>query len=87
MTERKHERFGARVLRLRTKKGWSLSELSRRCGGHPCLQYLSELEKGYQDNPSLRMVEALAHALGVSPIKLAGWGRGKGILVERAEKH
>lgn len=71
--KKKRERFGSRVHKLRTGKGWSLSELSRRCGGHPAPQYLSQLERGDRDNPSLRVVEALALALGVSPIELAGW--------------
>jgi transcriptional regulator with XRE-family HTH domain len=36
-------------------------------------QYISDLERGKTDNPSLRDLEALAAALGIPAAYLAGW--------------
>jgi transcriptional regulator with XRE-family HTH domain len=36
-------------------------------------QYISDLERGKTDNPSLRDLEALAEALGIPAAYLAGW--------------
>lgn len=35
--------------------------------------YISELETGSADNPTLKVIESLAKALGVRPEYLAGW--------------
>lgn len=36
-------------------------------------QYISDLERGKTDNPSVRDLERIAAALGVSPSYLLGW--------------
>lgn len=36
-------------------------------------QYISDLERGKTDNPSVRDLERIAAALGVSPAYLLGW--------------
>lgn len=36
-------------------------------------QYISDLERGKTDNPSVRDLERIAGALGVSPAYLLGW--------------
>ncbi|MGE3336020.1 MAG: helix-turn-helix domain-containing protein [Rhodospirillaceae bacterium] len=56
-----------KVRQLRTKKGWSQERLAEEAGIHRV--YLAGIELG-QRNPSLRNLENLAHALGVSLPKL-----------------
>ena len=46
-------------------------ELAARAGVRP--GYVSELETGSADNPTLKVIESLAQALGVRPEYLAGW--------------
>lgn len=61
--------FGARVRRLRERKGWSQEELAHKAGVH--VTYLSGLERGRR-NPTLKIIEQVALALDVSPSKLLG---------------
>lgn len=56
-----------RIRHLRAKKGWSQERLAEEAGIHRV--YLSGIELGKR-NPSLKNLENLAHALGVSLAKL-----------------
>lgn len=51
------------VKKFRELLGWSQNELAKRSGvSQP---YISELEDGKADNPSMKTLEKLANALGV----------------------
>ncbi|MYL54334.1 helix-turn-helix domain-containing protein [Pontibacillus yanchengensis] len=54
---------GEKIKDLRTKRGLSLTELSRESGVSK--SYLSFLERGMQQNPSIEVIEKIAHALKV----------------------
>jgi transcriptional regulator with XRE-family HTH domain len=56
-----------RIKSLRSRLGWSQERLAEEAGIHRV--YLAGIELG-QRNPSLRNLENLAHALGVSLPKL-----------------
>ncbi len=59
--------LGARLRRLRTERGQTLTETARRAGISP--QYLSEIERGIKE-PSSEMIAAVAGALGVTLLDL-----------------
>jgi len=61
------EVVGARLRRLRHRRGQTLTEVARRAGVSP--QYLSEIERGRKD-PSSEMLAAVAGALGVRVLEL-----------------
>jgi transcriptional regulator with XRE-family HTH domain len=54
------KRLGANVRRLRLEKGWSQEEFADRAGIHRT--YVSDIERGAR-NPTISIVEKLAHAL------------------------
>ncbi|WP_237458607.1 helix-turn-helix domain-containing protein [Pontibacillus yanchengensis] len=54
---------GEKIKDLRSKRGLSLTELSRESGVSK--SYLSFLERGMQQNPSIDVIEKIAHALKV----------------------
>ncbi|MEK7601641.1 MAG: helix-turn-helix transcriptional regulator [Patescibacteria group bacterium] len=56
-----------RVKEIRLKKGVSQGKLARALGIHPT--YVSQIERGIR-NPTIKNIEKLARALGVSPDKL-----------------
>jgi transcriptional regulator with XRE-family HTH domain len=56
-----------RIRQLRAKKGWSQERLAEGAGIHRV--YLAGIERGRR-NPSLRNLENLAGALGISLAKL-----------------
>ncbi|KAA0548338.1 helix-turn-helix transcriptional regulator [Bacillus sp. BGMRC 2118] len=56
---------GKKIQDLRTKKGMTLSELSKVSGVSK--SYLSFIERGIQKNPSIDVIERLASALDVQP--------------------
>ncbi|MBM6619061.1 helix-turn-helix domain-containing protein [Bacillus suaedaesalsae] len=56
---------GKKIQDLRTKKGMTLSELSKVSGVSK--SYLSFIERGIQKNPSIDVIERLAAALEVQP--------------------
>ena len=57
------ERFGERVRELRRAKGLSQEELAFKANVHRT--YLGSIERG-ERNPSLKNINAIARALGVS---------------------
>jgi DNA-binding Xre family transcriptional regulator len=58
-------RFGDIVLLGRTLRGWSLRDLAKVSGiSNP---FLSQLETGKCDNPTIDVVEKLARAFGCTP--------------------
>lgn len=59
--------LGARLRRLRTDRGRTLTDTARRAGISP--QYLSEIERGIKE-PSSEMIAAVAGALGVTLLDL-----------------
>ncbi|WP_022916766.1 helix-turn-helix domain-containing protein [Ruania albidiflava] len=59
--------LGARLRRLRTDRGQTLTETAERAGISP--QYLSEIERGVKE-PSSEMIAAVAGALGVTLLDL-----------------
>ena len=59
--------LGARIIELRTKKGWSQSDLARACGKDR--QAIEKLENG-KVNPTLYTLYEVANALEVSLGKL-----------------
>jgi len=60
--------LGARLRRLRSGKGYSLTRTARRAGISP--QYLSEIERGLKE-PSSEIVAAVAGALDCTVFELA----------------
>ncbi|WP_456276812.1 helix-turn-helix domain-containing protein [Bacillus sp. AK128] len=54
---------GKRIKELRLKRGMSLTELSNVSGVSK--SYLSFIERGKQNNPSIEVMEKLAHALKI----------------------
>ena len=60
-----------RIRQLRSKKGWSQERLAEEAGIHRV--YLAGIERGKR-NPSLKSLEHLADALGVSLPKLFEFG-------------
>ncbi|NBW10627.1 MAG: XRE family transcriptional regulator [Caulobacteraceae bacterium] len=61
------EVFGRNVRRLRQRSGLSLEALATDIG--VSYSYLGEIERG-QRNPTLRIVDQVALALGTTPAKL-----------------
>lgn len=57
--------LGAKIAALRELRGLSLGGLAERAGGM-AKSYLAKLERGEVDNPGLRTLAAIAHALGVT---------------------
>jgi transcriptional regulator with XRE-family HTH domain len=62
--------LGARIRRRRKVLGLTAKELARLAGVSP--SYVSQLEHGTQDRPSLDVLSTLASALGVPPAELLG---------------
>ena len=60
--------LGARLRRLRSGKGYSLTRTARRAGISP--QYLSEIERGLKE-PSSEVVAAVAGALDCTVLEVA----------------
>ena len=60
-------KLGIRIKQLRKEKGISQEELAFKAGLHRT--YLSDIERGTR-NVSIRNIEKIAKALGVTPSKL-----------------
>lgn len=60
--------FGANVRRIRRAQDLSQEELAHRANVHRT--YLSALERSGGRNPTIRVVERIAKALGVTPGQL-----------------
>ena len=56
------DRLGKNLRQLRQDKGWSQEEFAHLAGIHRT--YISDLERGAR-NPTIKIVEQLANALGV----------------------
>ncbi|KAB7671709.1 helix-turn-helix domain-containing protein [Bacillus sp. B1-b2] len=56
--------IGERIRYLRLQKGYSISRLAKESGVSKT--YLSNLDRGIQDNPSLQILEKIAKKLGTS---------------------
>lgn len=67
MKETLAQRFGRCVRQLRVEQGWSQVEFGERCGYFQT--YLSRLERG-QANPTLKVMEDIANALGLTIYEL-----------------
>ncbi len=68
------ERFGRRVRELREANGLSQEELAFKVGVHRT--YLGGIERG-ERNPSLKNIDSIANALGVSLAVLFLFGERK----------
>lgn len=55
--------IGERIQMLRKRKGLSLTELSQRAG--VAKSYLSSIERGLQQNPSIQFLEKIGEVLNV----------------------
>lgn len=55
--------IGQRIQMLRKRKGFSLTELSQRAG--VAKSYLSSIERGLQQNPSIQFLEKIGEVLNV----------------------
>lgn len=55
--------IGSYIKQLRSKKGMSLSELAERAG--VAKSYISSIERGIQQNPSIQTLEKISGVLGV----------------------
>jgi len=60
--------FGDNIKRLREEKGLGINELSRISGVNA--SYISAMERGEKDNPTLSTLEKLAVVLGVTTSEL-----------------
>ncbi|NIK76081.1 XRE family transcriptional regulator of biofilm formation [Paenibacillus castaneae] len=56
--------IGERIQSLRKRKGLSLTELSQRAG--VAKSYLSSIERGLQQNPSIQFLEKIGNVLNVT---------------------
>lgn len=56
------QRFGKRVRDLRVQRGWTQEQLGEKAGKH--WTYIGGIERGTR-NPTIEVVEAIAHALEV----------------------
>ncbi|MDE5053932.1 helix-turn-helix transcriptional regulator [Niallia taxi] len=56
--------IGKRIRYLRLKKGYSISRLAKEAGVSKT--YLSNLDRGLQNNPSLQFLEKVVSKLGTS---------------------
>lgn len=56
--------IGMRIRLLRIEKGWSISELAE--NAQVAKSYLSNIERGVQENPSIHLLEKVSAALQVS---------------------
>ncbi len=63
--------LGENVRRIRESKGWSQDKLSEASGLHRT--YISGIERGIR-NPTIKIVQKIAIALGVCPGQLLGNG-------------
>ncbi len=70
MTNDERVSLGQRLHRLRTDRGLGLGELARRC--EVSKGYLSQLERGEANNPSVEAVRKLAAGLEVPVADLLG---------------
>ncbi|UII56510.1 helix-turn-helix domain-containing protein [Cytobacillus spongiae] len=61
---------GKRIKQARLKRGYSINELAERAGVSK--SYLSYIERGIQENPSLQVLAKLAKTLGTSVEELLG---------------
>lgn len=61
--EELNKKIGQRIVRLRTKKGWSQSDLARACNKDR--QAMEKLENG-RVNPTLYSLLEISRALGVT---------------------
>lgn len=81
--------LGGNVARLRELRGMSLSALADSAGGL-AKSYLAKLEKGEVENPGLRTMSAIAHALDVTVADLLRTAEpepgpdGQALLAQRA---
>jgi transcriptional regulator with XRE-family HTH domain len=62
-----NKKLGERLKKLRQEKGMSQGDIARKLGVHR--SYISGIERGVR-NPTVKNVERIAEALGVSPHKL-----------------
>ncbi|GGE95226.1 helix-turn-helix domain-containing protein [Sphingomonas prati] len=62
-------RLGRNVRRLREAKGWSQEAFAHEADIHRT--YISDIERGAR-NPTIMVVEKLAHSLGVTAGELLG---------------
>ena len=63
--------FGERLLLERRRLDVNQDDLATRANVNRA--YISNLERGHAENPSVAVVEAIAKALGVKPEYLLGW--------------
>lgn len=82
--------LGARIAELRELRALSLGTLAELAGGM-AKSYLAKLERGEVENPGLRTLSVIAHALGVTvadllrPVEPARPVGGAALLDEQAE--
>lgn len=82
--------LGARITQFRELRGLSLGALAEQAGGM-AKSYLAKLERGEVENPGLRTLSTIAHALDVTvadllkPAEPVRRSRGEALLAEQAE--
>ncbi|MFA4818399.1 MAG: helix-turn-helix transcriptional regulator [Patescibacteria group bacterium] len=59
-----NQRLGERLKKVRQEKGMSQGDIARKLGVHR--SYISGIERGVR-NPTIKNIEKIATALGVSP--------------------
>ncbi|MHA6485261.1 helix-turn-helix domain-containing protein [Paenibacillus sp. strain BS8-2] len=68
--------IGERIQMFRKRKGFSLTELSQRAG--VAKSYLSSIERGLQQNPSIQFLEKIGEVLNVPVEEFIGQEQGAG---------
>ncbi|MDF2835617.1 MAG: transcriptional regulator [Paenibacillus sp.] len=68
--------IGERIQMFRKRKGFSLTELSQRAG--VAKSYLSSIERGLQQNPSIQFLEKIGEVLNVPVEEFVGPQQGEG---------
>ncbi|MDQ6422374.1 helix-turn-helix domain-containing protein [Paenibacillus sp. LHD-117] len=68
--------IGERIQMFRKRKGFSLTELSQRAG--VAKSYLSSIERGLQQNPSIQFLEKIGEVLNVPVEEFVGQEQAEG---------
>lgn len=68
--------IGERIQMFRKRKGLSLTELSQRAG--VAKSYLSSIERGLQQNPSIQFLEKIGEVLDVPVEEFVGQEQAEG---------
>jgi transcriptional regulator with XRE-family HTH domain len=73
-TDTREAAFGAAITELRVKHGWGYEDVAHKVGCNP--SYMSDIERGKQ-NPSLKIIQAIADTHGLKLSKLIAMAERK----------